>query len=159
MKYLKIILICLCSIILLGFLDCTISYIRYRDGKKPLFVLQEKSYHYKDGSAVVYRSFGYQVTEYDRAWMKQRTFSFGFEEPLKESQNDFQIVDETGETCSNAMYYFYEDEDYKYYFTCLRSISIQFRGVKLDLEKALLGSYVTIEELQKKGLEYYREEK
>ncbi len=159
MKYLKIILPILCGVLLLWMVDCTVSYFRYRDGLKPLFVLQEKKYTYDDGYAMVYRSFGYQVTMYERQWMKQRSFSFGFKEPLKQSENDFQIIDETGDVCPTAMYYFYEDEHYKYYFTCLKTISIQMDDVKVDLEKALLGSYVTIEELMEHGLDCRREEK
>ena len=35
------------------------------------------------------------------------------------------IIDNTGEVCADAVLYFYQDSEYKYYFSCLKNIFVQ----------------------------------
>ncbi|MDD4718992.1 MAG: hypothetical protein PHY00_04145, partial [Bacilli bacterium] len=62
----------------------------------------------------------------------------------------YTIYDYTG-NCDQAMELIYEDDDYKYYFSCLKSdkVFIEFltNGLKITVKKALKDNYITINEL------------
>ena len=39
--------------------------------------------------------------------------------------NEITIIDKTGDVCGEALLYFYQDSQYKYYFDCLKEILSQ----------------------------------
>lgn len=76
-------------------------------------------------------------------------------------KNKIEIIDATY-SCSQSREKFYEDDNYIYYFPCHQSSSVFVKfpnGTKILVTKALEDEKVTIEELTKAGLNYYKEDK
>ena len=81
--------------------------------------------------------------------------------PVKISKKDFVIIDES-KNCNKKLEYIYEDNYYKYYFKCEKSDKIFVKldtDVKFPVREALERQLVTVSELEKDGLEFYKEEK
>jgi hypothetical protein len=75
----------------------------------------------------------------------------------RKNDNDITIVDKTGEVCGEALLYFYEDSEYKYYFSCLKNIWVQVNGDEYEVSDALENKVVTIDELVAAGLKFSKE--
>ncbi len=78
------------------------------------------------------------------------------------SQNNIEIIDATYSKCNPPKEYFYEDNNYKYSFPCIKSNSIFVKfpnGNKMLVTEALNTGKVTIKELIKAGLEIISEKK
>ncbi len=90
---------------------------------------------------------------------------FLYQKNLKELENNhIQIIDESS-TCADALEPFYEDELYVYNFSCMKSDSVY---VKINNQKYLVKEIlknnptqypITIESLEKAGLELIKENK
>ena len=82
-------------------------------------------------------------------------------ENLQNKKNSLQIIDATY-SCQSVKEKFYEDDNYVYYFPCVKSKSIYVKfenGNKMLITEALQNNKVTIDELLKNGLDAIREEK
>lgn len=76
-------------------------------------------------------------------------------------KNSIKIIDATY-SCNQSREKFYEDDNYVYYFPCVKSTSIFVKfpnGNKILVVKALEENKVTIDELIKAGLEVIKEDK
>ncbi len=77
------------------------------------------------------------------------------------TKNQVQIIDATI-TCPQSLEKFYEDNEYTYSFTCIKSNSVFIKfpnGNKMLVVDALNEDKVTIDELIKAGLEVHKEKK
>lgn len=82
-------------------------------------------------------------------------------ENLQNKKNSLQIIDATY-SCQSVKEKFYEDNNYVYYFPCVKSKSIYVKfenGSKMLITEALQNNKVTIDELLKNGLDAIKEEK
>ena len=71
-------------------------------------------------------------------------------------------IDESKDTaCASAIEYYYEDNNYKYYFTCIKSgsIFVIVDGKKYNIKEALNNKVVTMAELESNGFKPLKEEK
>ena len=73
------------------------------------------------------------------------------------NEKKIKIIDNTGEVCADAILYFYEDDDYKYYFSCLKNIFVQVDDEEYEVSDALDKKVVTITELAEAGLKFSKE--
>ena len=79
----------------------------------------------------------------------------------KRTKSDIEIIDATY-NCTKALELFYENDEYEYYFPCVKSTSIYVKfenGNKMLVVDALEQNKVTIDELIKAGLEVVKEKK
>ena len=82
-------------------------------------------------------------------------------ENLPNKKNSLQIIDATY-SCQSVKEKFYEDDNYVYYFPCVKSKYIYAKfenGNKMLITEALQNNKVTIVELLKNGLDAIKEEK
>jgi len=67
----------------------------------------------------------------------------------------FFTIKDYSEVCDDALEFVYEDSNYRYYFTCIKSdkLFIEFTtsGVRMTVKEALEGNYITINKIE----EYY----
>lgn len=73
---------------------------------------------------------------------------------------DYKILDKTGDTCAEALDYFYSDLNYNYYFTCIKSDSIYLEwnnGKITKMMDDLNTKKVTINSLLEHGLDAKKE--
>lgn len=80
---------------------------------------------------------------------------------LRNNKNIILIDKSEGNYCAQAIEYFYEDANYKYYFTCIKSqyMFVIKAGKEYKLVEALNNKIVTIEELEENGYKFPKEEK
>ncbi len=71
---------------------------------------------------------------------------------------EITIVDKTDDVCAEAIFFFYTDDKYNYYFDCLKEIYIQVDGNEYEVGDALENKVVTVDELADAGLKFYRSE-
>lgn len=78
-----------------------------------------------------------------------------------ETKKSIKLVDKSNGICAQAIEYFYEDDNYRYYFTCIMSNSIYVIINKQEylLVEALNNKIVTIEELEQNGYTFKKESK
>lgn len=84
------------------------------------------------------------------------------DEDIAVSKNKITIIDESKDAaCASAIEYYYEDSDYKYYFTCIKSgsIFVIVDGKKYNIKEALNNKIVTMDELELNGFKPLKEEK
>lgn len=64
-------------------------------------------------------------------------------------------------SCASAIEYYYEDKEYKYYFTCIKSPSIyvKINDKEYNIKYALNNHIVTIKELESSGFKPLKESK
>lgn len=75
--------------------------------------------------------------------------------------NKFEVLDTTY-TCAEALETFWEDDKYTYTFPCIKSSYVYIKfpdGNKVLVVKALKDKLITIEELEKSDLEFYKNKK
>ncbi len=73
-----------------------------------------------------------------------------------------KLIDKSnGSNCASAIEYFYEDNAYKYYFTCIKSSSMYLliNGKEYPLKEALNNKITTIEELEANGIKFLKQSK
>ena len=84
------------------------------------------------------------------------------DEDIAVSKDKITIIDESKDTaCASAIEYYYEDNNYKYYFTCIKSgsIFVIVDGKKYNIKEALNNKVVTMAELESNGFKPLKEEK
>lgn len=84
------------------------------------------------------------------------------DENIAVSKDKITIIDESKDTaCASAIEYYYEDNNYKYYFTCIKSgsIFVIVDGKKYNIKEALNNKVVTMAELESNGFKPLKEEK
>lgn len=84
------------------------------------------------------------------------------DEDIAVSKDKITIIDESKDTaCTSAIEYYYEDNNYKYYFTCIKSgsIFVIVDGKKYNIKEALNNKVVTMAELESNGFKPLKEEK
>jgi hypothetical protein len=87
-----------------------------------------------------------------------------YEKEINKNMYSLQIIDNT-EVCAEALEEFFEDEEYVYYFSCMKSNNVYAKiNGKKYLVKDLLNNNpteynVTIDILEEFGLEFIKEEK
>lgn len=82
--------------------------------------------------------------------------------PVISNINKILLIDKSnGATCAQAIEYFYEDSNYKYYFTCIKSKSMYVRvnGKEYGLVYALKNNIVTIKDLENNGYRFAKKAK
>ncbi len=78
------------------------------------------------------------------------------------SSKNIKLIDKSqGNVCASAIDYFYEDEAYKYYFTCMKSGSMYLliNGKEYLLKTALNNKITTIKELEENGIYFLKQSK
>lgn len=81
---------------------------------------------------------------------------------LNNNNNSIKLIDKSnGGNCASAIEYFYEDNAYKYYFTCIKSSSMYLliNGKEYPLKEALNNKITTIEELEANGIKFLKQSK
>lgn len=75
---------------------------------------------------------------------------------------DITIIDNSeGKNCAEAIEYYYEDESYKYYFTCIKSqyVYIVTGNKRYNIKEALENNKVTMEKIINAGYKVLKEDK
>lgn len=75
---------------------------------------------------------------------------------------DITIIDNSeGKNCAEAIEYYYEDEDYKYYFTCIKSqyVYVVTGNKRYNIKDALENNIVTMEKIIDAGYKVLKEDK
>lgn len=75
---------------------------------------------------------------------------------------NIKLIDKSqGSMCASAIDYFYEDAQYKYYFTCMKSGSMYLliNGKEYPLKTALNNKITTIKELEENGIYFLKQSK
>lgn len=75
---------------------------------------------------------------------------------------DITIIDNSeGKNCAEAIEYYYEDESYKYYFTCIKSqyVYIVTGNKRYNIKEALKNNIVTMEKIINTGYKVLKEDK
>jgi len=146
-KKTKIILFIISSLVVLSIIFAFTDYFRAKNGKPPIFAIQVATY--KDGGSRNYWGIGYKVIKCNTL-AGDKSVHFGFYNINVDSVcnniyiEEFTIVDETV-ACDMALEPIYEDQDYKYYFGCIKShtVFIVFpNGERISVAEALAISSV-----------------
>lgn len=87
-------------------------------------------------------------------------FNFKIDEKeITSIEKEFEVIDKTGNICKEIKTYFYEDGSNKYYFDCMKEYYIKINGIEYTLKNALENNLITLNDLDKKNLEYKVESK
>lgn len=145
MKKVYVFLIILILIIVSVF---TIDYLLAKSNKLPFLAIKETKDNIK-----IYKGLFYQVD------VCNSNVVFN-ENIICPKDADFVIVDET-EVCAEALELFYEDENYKYYYPCIKNATtfIKKNNNKQTVKESLENKTISIDSLLKSGLSFIREEK
>ena len=75
--------------------------------------------------------------------------------------NKITIIDRSSGNCPQAIEYYYEDSEYKYYFTCIisGSIFVKVDGVEYNIKTALNNKIVTMNDLIEAGFKPHKKSK
>lgn len=157
-KTLKIIIITLVVIVLVILID-TIQALVFNNS--PILKIKE---HY-NGGMLYCKDVGMLVDTYHCVSGKKHTVVKGASYSCSFS-NDYVIVDTTKEikdfSCAEALEEIYEDTNYTYYLTCMKSQYIKVRyddGNEISIVPALNMGYVEIGDLDKFEISYIKYEK
>lgn len=145
MKKVYVFLIILILIIVSVF---TIDYLLAKSNKLPFLAIKETK-----GNIKTYKGLFYQVD------VCNSNVVFN-ENIICPKDADFVIVDET-EVCAEALELFYEDENYKYYYPCIKNATtfIKKNNKKQTVKESLEDKTISVESLLKSGLSFIRKEK
>ncbi len=83
------------------------------------------------------------------------------ESSITMGNEDIKIVDRSSSNCAQAIDYYYEDSNYKYYFTCIKSNSIYIikNGQEYTIKYALNNNIVSMDELIEVGFKPLKQSK
>ncbi len=161
-KGMKIVLIIVCIFVLCIVLDILSIYTR----NKPIFAIKDNNAEDIVYKGLIYDT--YNCREYSAPQIKAKWSKFICSNKLipLEVKSDFKIIDKT-EICAQALEKFYEDEQYEYYFHCIKNATTllnfgkYFDGsdVIFTVKDALEKNMVTIKQLEEKGLDFIRKSK
>ena len=117
--------------------------------KRPLFAMKQEDNVY---SGVIYNTYYCD----NKPIIKFKSDKYKCEE-----YEVIDIVDET-DTCSTSLELFYEDDNYKYYFPCIKSdnIVVKYSNNKSEkLKDALKSNRIDVKVLSLYNINYYKESK
>lgn len=77
---------------------------------------------------------------------------YKIKEKNKASNTNFEIIDKSGENCIDGIYYFYQDDEYKYYFTCQKDYYIKINTIEYSLKNALENNLISIKDLENSNI-------
>ena len=84
----------------------------------------------------------------------------------QEKEQEYTIVDKTESmddfVCLEALQQFYEDDNYRYSYSCIKSdyVVVKYKdGTEITVKDALASKKITISDLDKFNIKYYKEEK
>jgi hypothetical protein len=141
----KVILLLILSIITIYFVAFTIDAHRVINFKSPIFAWDIKSNRANEKQ---YKGLGYKINIYyfengDTEKTEMSVFGKVIARSITNTNSDdFTIVDET-QVCAQALELMHEDDEYKYYFECIKSetVFIVFAdGSRLSVRDAMLVS-------------------
>jgi len=105
----------------------------------------------------------YNCPEYPMAQIKPKGIKFSCAISRTEIGKVIDIVDETKDmknfACAEALEGFYEDDNYQYYFSCIKGkyIVVKYEsGFQESVKDALKYGMITIEDLDYYGIEYIK---
>lgn len=155
-KSLKIILIII-VIIILGFI---IDFICIFTINRPIFAIKDDNVY----KGVFYNT--YNCAEYAVPQIKSKGTKFACTEIKFQIGKVIEIVDTTKDienfSCAEALEQFYEDENYRYFYSCIKSkyIIVKYEnGYEETVANALKYGTINIEDLDTYNIKYYKEEK
>lgn len=154
-----------------GFYTHLIDSARVRNGIEPKYTLKVVS---KTGEKVTYFGLGYKVIRYvsvspNDPYENNIGVKYGswFMNYSKDFESDIlEIVDRTVEindfACDTMLEKFYEDDNYIYYFDCVKSnyVVVKFKdNSQMTVEEALKIKKISIKDLDEYKIDYIKESK
>ncbi|MBQ6841211.1 MAG: hypothetical protein IJO63_03760 [Bacilli bacterium] len=134
--------------------------------EKPIFAKKEVS---SDKVNVVYRGIffdTYNCIEYSVPQIKVKGTKFACAGGRTELGNVVNIIDKTKDmddfVCAEALESFYTDDEYTYYYSCMKGehIVVQYEsGYEETVTQALKFGAITISDLDEHSIYYYKQEK
>jgi len=156
MKTILIIIGLLLGIILLDSIQALIF------DNNPIIKIKE----YYNGGTLNYKSMGIFVDTFNCANGKKDTTLKGFSYSCSFNGGNYTLVDETKEikdfTCAEALESFYVDENYTYYWSCIKNkyMIVKYNdGYKELISEALKHGNIDIQVLDKFNISYIKEKK
>ena len=156
-KSLKIFLIII-GIIILGFI---IDLICIFTINRPILAIKGENNVYKGMFYNVYNCAEYAVPQ-----IKSKGTKFACTEIKFQIGKVIEIVDTTKDienfTCAEALEQFYEDENYRYYYSCIKSkyVIVKYEnGYEEPVANALKYGTINIEDLDTYNIKYIKEDK
>lgn len=170
-RIIVIVSIFLTILIVFGLYSSYTDSNRVRTGMEPKLVIKVVS---DDETKITYYGLGYKVIRYvsenvDEPYKNNHGVKFGswfMKYELEGNREIFEIVDTTKEikdfACADALEPFYEDDEFTYYYSCIKSSYVVVRyknGFQQTVENALKNRYISIEDLDKYNIDYIKYEK
>jgi len=143
---------------------------RVRNGIEPKFMIKIVS---NDGNKVTYWGLGYKLIRYpsvspSEPYKNNRGVKYGswfMKYELNDNKEILEIVDVTKTiknfVCADALEEFYKDEQYTYYFSCIKSsyVIVKYKdGSQITVVKALKNREISISDLDSYNINYYKYE-
>lgn len=157
-KVLKITLII--AVIIIGLL--TLDFICIFTINRPLLAVKSSTSNKYSG--IFYDT--YNCAEYAVPQIKSKGTKFTCANNLIITKKVESIVDKTENlddfACAEALEQFYEDDDYTYYYSCIKSEYIVVKytdGTEETVSKALKNKTIKISDLEDYNIKYYKYEK
>lgn len=154
-----------------GFYFHSIDSARVRNGVEPKFTIKVVS---DGGSKVTYWGLGYKVIRYTKISPSEpyknnigvKYGSWFMKYELDNNSKIIEIVDTTKNikdfACAEALEEFYEDDEYVYYYNCIKSSYVLVRyedGSQMTVEEALRYGNISIKDLDEYEINYIKETK
>ena len=156
-KSLKIFLTIIGVIILLFIID----FICIFTINRPILAIKDENNVYK---GIFYNT--YNCAEYAVPQIKLKGTKFACTEIKFQIGKVIEIVDTTKDienfTCAEALEQFYEDENYRYYYSCIKSkyVIVKYEnGYEETVANALKYGTINIEDLDTYNIKYIKEDK
>lgn len=161
-KWLKIILGVIGAIIIFFAIDIVCIFTL----NKPLFAIKEDN---GGSTSLVYRGLlydTYNCPEYSTPQIKAKGIKFACAEAKTDTGKVIELKDKTKEIenfmCAEALESFYEDDQYIYFWSCIKNeymVVIYENGFEETISDALKNKTITISDLDRYNISYYKEEK
>ncbi|MBE6156481.1 MAG: hypothetical protein E7161_01925 [Firmicutes bacterium] len=158
-------------IIVLGLYFRYIDSARVRNGIEPKFTIKIVN---DNGNKVTYWGLGYKVIRYpsispSEPYKNNKGVKYGnwfIKYKLNQNKEILEIVDTTKNikdfVCAESLEEFYSDEQYSYYFSCIKSsyILVKYKdGSQITVSEALKNGEISISDLPNYNINYYKYEK
>jgi len=158
-------------ILTFGLYSHYIDSARVRNGVEPKFTIKIVS---DGGNKVTYWGLGYKVIRYTKVSPSEpyknnlgvKYGSWFMKYELDNKSKVVEIVDTTKDdkdfACAEALEEFYEDAEYVYYYSCIKSSYVLVRyedGSQMTVEEALKNGDISIKDLDEYGINYMKETK
>lgn len=154
-KILKVVIIFIVAILILTIIDlCSIFIFN-----KPLFAIQVRTPYTYTG--IFYNT--YTCPEYSIPQIKSKSTKFSCAVDITDTGKVIEIKDKTKEitdfACAEALEEFYRDDEYVYYFYCMKSkyiVVIYESGYEEKVSDALKNNTITIKDLDDNNINYIK---